>query len=141
MSFCVVILDGRHLALLLRLLLLLLGKTGVHKVGSETGVVNPFALFRGNELRLLLRRSKLRRHGALLWLPAGPARTAGSRRLAAWAKGRGGGLLRARRRRKRRILPCSGGHRCLLLFLPFGLNLVLQVLHVVVGVVLQRGLR
>ena len=62
-------------------------------------------------------------------------------RLAAWAEGRGGGLLRGRRRGKRRILSCSGGHCRLLLFLAFGLHLVLQVLHVVVGVVLQRGLR
>ena len=136
-----VILDRHRLTLGLRLLWLLLGSAGVDKVGSESGVVGPFALFRGNELRLLLRGSKLRRHGALLRLPAGPARTAGSRCLAAWAKGRGGGLLRGRRRRKRRILPGSGGHCCLLLFLAFGLHLVLQVLHVVVGVVLQRGLR
>ncbi|MGA3090498.1 MAG: hypothetical protein ABSD75_17940 [Terriglobales bacterium] len=137
-----VILDGRHrLTLGLRLLWLLLGSAGVDEVGSESGVVGPFALFRGNELRLLLRGSKLRGHGALLRLPARTARSAGSRRLATWAKGRGSGLLRGRRRRKRRILPGSGGHCRLLLFLPFGLHLVLQVLHVVVGVVLQRGLR
>ena len=57
-------------------------------------------------------------HGALLRLPAGPARTARKlARLAARAIGRGGGLLRGRRRRKRRILPGSGGHCRLLLFL------------------------
>src|ERR1700677_3961524 len=106
-----VILDGHRLTLglrLLRLLWLLFGGAGVDEVGSESGVVSPFALFRGNELRLLLRRSKLWRHGALLRLPAGPARTARSRCLAAWAKGRGGGLLRGRRRRKRRILRSGG---------------------------------
>jgi hypothetical protein len=66
-----VILRGHHLALRLRRLLrlLLLGK---HRVGSETGVVNSFTLFRGNELRLLLLGSKLRRQSALLRLPAGP---------------------------------------------------------------------
>src|SRR5260370_22728279 len=71
LPFCVVILDGRHLALLLRLLLLLLGKTGVHKVGSETGVVNPFALLRGNDLSLSMLGSKFRLHNALLRLRAG----------------------------------------------------------------------
>ena len=54
----VVILGGRHrLTLGLRLLWLLLGNTGEHKIGSKSGVVGPLALFRGNELRLLLRRS------------------------------------------------------------------------------------
>src|ERR1035437_256731 len=111
------ILGGHDLALLLRLLLLLLGKTGVHKVGSETGVVNPFTLLRGNELCLLLRGSKLRLHGALLALRAGPARNAGSGGdagdgNAGRAEGRGGGLLRERHRRKRWIL-CSSGDGCL----------------------------
>ena len=53
--------------------------------------------------------------------------------------GRGGGPLRGRRRRERRISIAACGHCCLLLFLAFGLKLVLQVLHVVVGVVLKVG--
>ena len=77
----------------------------------------------------------------MLGLPTGSAWTARSGRFAAWAEGRGGGLLRGRRRRKRWILPGSGGHCRLLFLLAFGLQLVLQVLHVVIGVVLQRGLR
>ena len=137
-----VILDGRSLALRLRQPLRLLSKAGVHKVGSETGVVNPFSFFRGNHLRLLLLGSKLRRHGALLPLLAGPARNAGSRGNAGRAEGRGGSLLRGRRRRQRRILRCSRVVRCLLLFLlALGLKLALQVQHVVIGVVLYRRLR
>ena len=137
-----VILGGRDLALrLLRLLRLF----GVHKVGSETGVVDPFALLSGNELCLLLLGSELRLHSALLPLRAGPARNAGNgggagNGNAGRAKGRGSGLLRGRRRRQRRILRCCGDSCLLLLFLAFGLKLVLQVLHVVVGVVLQRRL-
>ncbi len=139
LPFSVVIL-GRHDLTLLRRLLQLFGGTGVNEVGSETGVVRPFAFFRGDQFRLLLYGSKLHLHVALLQLWAGPARNTGNGK-AGRAVGRGGGLLRGRRRRKRRICHRSSGHSCLLFFLAFGLKLVLQLLHVAVGVVLQCWLR
>src|SRR5580700_5530803 len=77
-------------------------------------------------------------------LPASPTsrlawNTGGSN--AGEAIARGGCSLRGRRRRKRRISHRSSGHRCLSLFLTFGLDLIFQLLHVAVGVVLQRRLR
>ena len=53
--------------------------------------------------------------------------------------GRGGCLLRGRRRRERGISAVAGHSRLLLLLVALGLKLVLQVLHVVVGVVLKLG--
>src|SRR5260370_8697522 len=64
-----VIRGGHHLALLLRLL----GSTGVDKIGSETGVVRPFAFFCGNELCLLLYGRELHLYFAIALLRAGPA--------------------------------------------------------------------
>jgi hypothetical protein len=49
-----VVILGRHDLILLRRLLRLFGGTGVNEVGSETGVVRPFAFFRGDQFRLLL---------------------------------------------------------------------------------------
>ena len=63
---------GHCLALLL--LLRRIGRAGVHKIGSETGVVSPFAFFRSDHLSLLLHRRELHLHVALLCLWAGTLR-------------------------------------------------------------------
>ena len=129
---------GHRLALLL--LLRRIGRAGVHKIGSETGIVSPFAFFRSDQLCLLLHRRELHLHVALLRLRAGLARNTGHAK-AGRPIGRGCGSLLGRRRRKRRISQCGSGHCCLLFFLTFGLKLVLQLLHIAVGVVLQGWLR
>src|SRR5208337_1156962 len=69
------ILGGHRLALLL--LLRRVGGTGVHKIGSETGVISPLAFFRSDQLCLLLYRRELHLHVALLRLRAGLARNTG----------------------------------------------------------------
>ena len=96
--------------------------------------------FAASQLCLLLHRRELHLHVALLRLRAGLARNTGHGN-AGRSIGRGCGPLLGRRRRERRISHRSTGHCCLLLFLTFGLKLVLQLLHVAVGVVLQGWLR
>jgi hypothetical protein len=130
-----------------RLLLRLVGSARVHEVGSETRFIGALALLCSKLLRLLLLRREL---GLPIWLPvsrlrlwAGLARhTGGSKSVR--SIGCSGSLLRERCMREPRISRergiCGGERRLLLLFLAFGLKLVLQVLHVVVRIVLEHRL-
>ncbi|MEI9979990.1 MAG: hypothetical protein WDN23_13515 [Edaphobacter sp.] len=113
----------------------------IHKIGGKAGLVGSFALFRGELLRLLLFGRELRLRVARLTI-AGLSQWAGLTRHALAGRGERteSGLLRERCGTKRGISGSGGDSRLLLLLQTLGLELVLQVLHVVVGVVLNHGL-
>jgi len=140
------ILSRRHLC---GRLLRLVWSTGVNKIGSEAGLVSPLTLLRSDELCLLLLRAELRLCVAWLsrtrrsvaHLRAGLTRSAW-RGNASRPISRGGSLLRRRPRRECGIAArSSGGCRLQLVLVLLGLELVFQVLHVVVRVVLEHRLR